>query len=136
MLDTPSPNKYLSFEPIFDPLIFFAGRSDGLKLYQMFCIFVKIFHFSYYCGRAGSETAVRTALVYYCILYIAAYIQGLYTVYSGAGVKGCCRASLATNQGRRQPPHYIIIIVIIPTLKAWQMIKLRGINLALLFVIE
>jgi hypothetical protein len=57
----------------------------------------------------GSETAVRTALIYYIIIYIryinniiyiiiycvfyvyialAAYIQGLYTVYNGAGVQG------------------------------------------------
>jgi hypothetical protein len=29
---------------------------------------------------------VRTALVYYCTVYIAVYIQGPYTVYNGAGV--------------------------------------------------
>ncbi len=51
----------------------------------------------WFCGRAGSETAVRTALVYYCIH--SGFIQGLYTVYNGAGVQGCCCAGLATNRG-------------------------------------
>ncbi len=35
---------------------------------------------------------------------IPAYIQGLYKVYNSAGVQGCSRAGLVTNQGRRQPP--------------------------------
>jgi hypothetical protein len=54
--------------------------------------------------RAGSETVVRTALVYYCI-HSGLYTRTVqYTVYNGAGVQGCCRAGLATKQGRRQPP--------------------------------
>ncbi len=31
-------------------------------------------------------------------------MQGLDTMYNGAGVQGCCHAGLATNQGCRQPP--------------------------------
>jgi hypothetical protein len=39
--------------------------------------------------------------------YIAVYMQGLYTVYNGAGVQGTVAVlELAGNQGRRQPPHY------------------------------
>jgi hypothetical protein len=46
----------------------------------------------------------RKALVYYCI-HIAAYIQGLYKVYNGAGVQGTVAVlEPAGNQGRRQPP--------------------------------
>ncbi len=57
------------------------------------------------CGRAVSGTAVRTALVYYCIHTVAVYIQGLYTVYNGAGVQGSvAMLELAVDQGRRQPP--------------------------------
>ncbi len=37
--------------------------------------------------------------------YIAVYVQGLYTVYNGAGVRNTVAVlGLATNQGRRQPP--------------------------------
>jgi hypothetical protein len=41
---------------------------------------------------------------WFITVYIAFYIQGLHTVYNGAGVQACCRAGLAMNQGRRQPP--------------------------------
>jgi hypothetical protein len=41
-----------------------------------------------FCGRADSKTAVRAALVWFITEYIAAYIQGLYTVYKGARVQG------------------------------------------------
>jgi hypothetical protein len=40
-------------------------------------------------------------------LYIAVYIQGLYTVYNGTGVRSTVAVlGLVTNQGRRQPPQY------------------------------
>jgi hypothetical protein len=52
----------------------------------------------------------RTALVYYCI-HIEAYIQGLYTVYNGAGVQGTVAVlELAGNQGRRQPVAYRVLL--------------------------
>ncbi len=41
-----------------------------------------------FCGRADSETAVRTALVWFITEYIIACIQGPYTVYKGARVQG------------------------------------------------
>ncbi len=37
--------------------------------------------------------------------YVAVYIQGLNTVYNGAGVQSTvAMLGLAVNQGRRQPP--------------------------------
>ncbi len=41
---------------------------------------------------------------WFITVYIASYIQGLHTVYSSVGVQACCRAGLAMNQGRKQPP--------------------------------
>jgi hypothetical protein len=44
-----------------------------------------------FCSRnsdnEGSETAVRTALIYYCIHRGFYTVQGLYTVYNDAGVQ-------------------------------------------------
>ncbi len=39
----------------------------------------------HHCGRAGSKTGVRTALIY--DEYMAAYIEDLHTVYNGARVQ-------------------------------------------------
>jgi hypothetical protein len=42
---------------------------------------------------------------WFITVYKAAYIQGLYTVYNGAGVQNTVAVlGLATNQG--QPPHH------------------------------
>ncbi len=59
----------------------------------------------HHCGRADSKTAVRTALIYYCICTVVVYTQGQYTVYNSAGVQSTVvMLGLAMNQGRRQPP--------------------------------
>jgi hypothetical protein len=45
------------------------------------------------------------ALWLLCGIYIADHIQGLYTVYNGAGVHSTVAVlGLTTNEGRRQPP--------------------------------
>jgi hypothetical protein len=54
------------------------------------------------CGRAGSETAVRTALIYHCI-HSSLNTKTVHSVQRCWSMKYCCRAGLARNQGRRQP---------------------------------
>jgi hypothetical protein len=56
------------------------------------------------CGRAGSETAVRTALIYYC-KHSGLYTRTEHSVQWCWSTKNCCRAgSGLRNKGRRQPP--------------------------------
>jgi hypothetical protein len=65
------------------------------------------------CGRAVSGTAVRTALVYYCI-HSAKYTGTVHTVYNGAGVQhAVAMLELAGDQGRRQAPQDLIQIQLV-----------------------
>jgi hypothetical protein len=57
---------------------------------------------SKYCGREDSKTAVRTALIYYC-LHSGLYTKTVHSVQWCWSTKYCCRAGLAMNQGHRQP---------------------------------
>ncbi len=57
------------------------------------------------CGRAVSGK--RLGQHWFITVYILVFIQGLYTVYNGAGVQGTVALlKLAGNQGRRQPLKY------------------------------
>ncbi len=53
--------------------------------------------------RAGQQLGQH----WFITAYIAVYIQGLYTVYNGAGVQGIVAVlELTVNRGRKQPPQY------------------------------
>jgi hypothetical protein len=83
-----------------NPTLFLGGEGGGAHIKGKDIPLI-----STYCGRAVSGTAIRTALVYYCI-HSSLYTGTVhYTVYNGAGVRSTVAVlGLAMNQGRRQPP--------------------------------